>query len=321
MSASETLSRIADSHHHLWDLTLNHYPWLQGPPADPTDPSGIGMLQRNYLVEDLLSDADGLPLVASVHVEAAHDASDPVRETRWLQSLSDKSGFPSAIVAAAVLQAPDIADVLDAHLEYPALRGIRHMLDRNLVSGAREETVLMRDDAWRRGLALLAPRGLLFDLQVLPSQLGEAARLAADFPETVFSLNHGGYYLPASDGQRDVWHRGIKLLASQPNTVVKASGFDMVDPTWSRSGYADYVRTLLDVFGIDRVMFGSNFPVDRRTTTYRALVEATLDVTSDLGDEERDRFFYLNAVRTYRIDVPGAPEGGRAERSQRRGAL
>jgi predicted TIM-barrel fold metal-dependent hydrolase len=301
MPAAEAVERIADSHHHLWDLSLNRYPWLQGEPEDPADPSGVGMLQRDYLVKDLLTDTAGLPLVASVHVEAAHDPADPVRETRWLQSVAGRDGFPTVIVAAATLEAPDAADVLAAHREHAAVRGIRQMLDRNPVSGASEETALMDDPTWRRGFARLAPLGLSFDLQVLPTQLDVAARLAADFAGTVFVLNHGGYHVPASAGQREVWRRGVRLLARQPNVVVKLSGYDEVDPGWSVDGYADYARTLLDAFGVDRVLFGSNFPVDRRTISYPALVATTVAVTAGLTPDERDRLFYRNTVRTYRI--------------------
>lgn len=304
MPDAERVERIADSHHHLWDLSLNRYLWLHGEPEDPSDPSGVGMLQRNYLVEDLLTDTVGLPLIASVHVEAAHDPADPVRETAWLQSLSDTSGFPTAIVAAATLEAPDISDVLAAHCEHAAVRGIRQMLDRNPASGESEETAVMADSKWRRGLSLLAPLGLSFDLQVLPAQLGQAARLAAEFHETVFILNHGGYHVRASPEQRELWRSGIGLLARQPNVVVKVSGYDAVDPAWAPEGYAEYVLRLLETFGTDRVLFGSNFPVDRRTISYPALVDATVTAAAGLTTEERDRLFFLNAVRTYRIEEP-----------------
>lgn len=296
------LRRIVDAHHHLWDLGLNCYPWLQGPRQDPADVTGIGSLQDNYLVEDLRADTVGLPLRASVHVEAAHESSDPVRETRWLQCQSDTEGLPTAIVAAAVLEEPGVEEILDAHLEYPAVRGVRQMLDRNRFTGASEESALMEDPTWLRGLDLLVERGLSFDLQVLPSQLPTAARLAADYPSLVFVLNHGGYHVPASAENARQWRDGIAQVAGVPNVVVKASGYDVVDPTWG-AGYRDYVTTLLDAFGVDRVMFASNFPVDRRTTTYTALVEATLAATSELTTEEVDCFFFSNAVRIYRLDV------------------
>ena len=298
MPAADGVARIADSHHHLWDLRVNRYPWLEGVDGE------TGPFPLTYLVDDLCADTVGLPLVASVHVEAAHDRSDQIRETRWLQAQTDATGLPTAIVPAAVLEAADVADALDRHLEYDAVRGIRQMLDRNPLTGASEETTLMTDPRWRQGLKRLSPLGLSFDLQVLPSQLPEAARLAADFDETVFVLNHGGYHVAASGEQDHLWRRGIGLLAQQPNVVVKASGYDAVDPTWAASGYATYVNTLLEAFGVDRVLFGSNFPVDRLTTTYRALVAATLQATSALTADEQDRLFFRNTVRIYRLEVP-----------------
>jgi predicted TIM-barrel fold metal-dependent hydrolase len=303
--APDGLERIADAHHHLWDLGRNRYPWLQGPPEDPSEPGGVGMLQRNYLVEDLLGDVAGLPLVASVHVEAAHDPSDPVRETRWLQEQHHESGFPTVIVAAAVLESRDVADVLGAHLDHPAVRGIRQMLDRDPTTGASQETTLMTDSAWRHGFAMLAPLGLSFDLQVLPSQLDVAARLAHDFDETVFVLNHGGYHVPRSQEHYELWRGGIERLSRQPNVVVKASGYDAVDPTWDAQGYHDYVNALIDTFGVDRVLFGSNFPVDGRTTSYPALVADTLVAVQGLTADERDRLFYRNTVRVYRVEPAG----------------
>lgn len=176
------------------------------------------------------------------------------------------------------------------------------MLDRDPVSGTSRDTALMDDPKWRRGFAQLAQLGLSFDLQVLPSQLDVAARLAANFGDIVFVLNHGGYHVPASARQRELWRRGVALLARQPNVVVKLSGYGAVDPSWAEDGYADYAHTLLDAFGTDRVLFGSNFPVDRRTISYPALVEATVRVTKELTADEHDRFFYRNTARTYHFD-------------------
>ena len=93
------------------------------------------------------------------------------------------------------------------------------------------------------------------------------------------------------------------MLARQPNVVVKLSGYDAVDPTWAMAGYTEFVRALLDTFGVDRVLFGSNFPVDRKTISYAALVDATLALTQQLTADERDRLFCRNAARTYRIDI------------------
>ena len=298
MPVADGVERIADSHHHLWDLSYNRYPWLERGAGDAR------ALPRTYLVDDLRADAAGLPLVASVHVEADPDRADQVRETRWIQEQADMTGLPTAIVSAAILEAANVPVTLDRHLESDAVRGVRQMLDRDPVTGASEETTLINDGRWRRGLRRLAPLGLSFDLQVLPSQLPEAAHLASDFDETVFILNHGGYHVAMSLEQDRMWRRGIGLLARQPNVVVKASAYSRVDPTWGAPGYVDYVNTLLEAYGVDRVLFGSNFPIDGLSTSYRALVSATLNATRQLTADERDRFFFRNAVRIYRLALP-----------------
>lgn len=295
--------RLIDAHHHLWDLSVGRYPWLQGAVESADDPSGVGMLQRNYLVSDLLDDAAEVPLKASVHIEAAYDPSDPVAETRWLQREADRSAFPQAIVANAFLERPDIEQQLDAHATAANLRGIRQMLDRDPYTGVTGETPLLTDSAWRRGLALLATRRLVFDLQVLPSQLPLAARVASEQPDVVFSLNHGGYHVQYSSEAEHLWQRGIVEMARCPNVVVKASGYDTVDSSWSQDGVDRYVNSLLDAFGADRVLFASNFPVDRRTIGYRRLVEMDRRATRHLNEDERDGFFYRNAMRIYRPSI------------------
>jgi predicted TIM-barrel fold metal-dependent hydrolase len=299
------VTRVVDAHHHLWNLSAVRYPWLQGLREDAKDPAGVGMLQRDYLVPDLLSDAGEVPLVASVHVEAAADPADPVAETRWLQGVSDSTGFPHAIVANVALEADDAPVVLAAHLEHRNLRGVRQMLDRDPHTGASVETALMQDPRWLRGLARLAPLGLSFDLQVLPSQLNLAAEVAAAHPDLVVVLNHGGYHVPASAEAEALWRKGVRLLGAQPNVVVKASGYDTVDPTWPQQGVDDFLHVLLDAFGVDRVLFASNFPVDGRTIAYPQLVETTARALRSLDNDERDRVFYRNAIRTYRIAEVG----------------
>lgn len=291
--------RLVDAHHHLWDLGVGSYPWLQRPPDETETGSADVGLRRNYLVADFLEDAAGLPLLGSVHVEAAADPRDPLAETRWLQETADVDGFPTAIVAHAFLERDDVSEQLAAHATAPALRGIRQMLDLDPWTGESTETALLTDPAWLEGLRRLGPLGLVFDLQVLPSQLGLAADVAERTGEVTFVLNHGGYHVPGSEDAERLWQRGIAAIARCPNVVVKASGYDTVDPSWPQDGVDRFLGTLIDAFGPDRVMFASNFPVDGRSITYSRLVEMDRQALRHLDADDRDRFFYRNAVRTY----------------------
>lgn len=292
----EPVRRIIDAHHHLWLIAgAVRYPWLQAVDAD----AGPGPLQHDYLSADLQADAGALPLVAAVHVEAAAVDTDALAETRWLQQHADQYGYPQAIVAFAALERNDIGDQLDAQAQSANLRGIRQMLDRDPHTHASQETHLMTDPAWRRGLRQLAERGLVFDMQVLPSQLDVAAELADDFGDVTFALNHGGYHVAGSPELEALWRKGIERIGRCPNVVVKASGYDTVDPTWPQSGVDSYVTTLLDHFGPDRVLFASNFPIDGLTISFPDLVRADLHAIGSLDAAERDAFFFGNAARVY----------------------
>ena len=123
------LPAIIDAHHHLWDISNASYPWLQGPLRDPDDRSGIGPLQKNYLVEDYLNDVAGVPIVGSVHVEAGRPLGDSLEETCWLESQSMGKKIPSAFVANVRLQDPDIRLRLLDQLGHPKVRGVRQLLN------------------------------------------------------------------------------------------------------------------------------------------------------------------------------------------------
>ena len=295
-----SVPRIIDAHHHLWLIDGPvHYPWLQSVDRN----AAPGPLQHDYVAVDLRADAGTLPLMASVHVEAAAASSDAIAETRWLQQQSGRYGFPQAIVAHVALERDDAAEHLDAQARSANLRGVRQMLDRDLSTGRSQETHLMSDPAWRRGLGLLAQRGLVFDLQVLPSQLDVAADLADDFGDLTFALNHGGYHVAGSPEAEALWRRGIERIGRCPNVVVKASGYDTVDPSWQQSGVDTYVGTLLDHFGPDRVLFASNFPIDGLTISWPDLIRADLQAIRSLDAAERDAFFFGNAARVYRPEL------------------
>jgi predicted TIM-barrel fold metal-dependent hydrolase len=286
---------IVDAHHHLWDLDCNRYPWLQAE-LDPEALIGdYAPLRQSYLAGDYLEDAEPARIVHSVHVQAEWDPADPVGETRWLQAVADRHGFPHGIVAAARLQDPHVDGVLEAHLAFANMRGIRQMLDRG------EGLDLLGRADWERGLTRLVAHGLSFDLQINPDQLVAAAGLAQRHPELVFVLNHCGMPRERSPAALELWRTGLHRLADQPNVTAKVSGLGMFDHNWSVDSIRPYVNEMFNAFGPGRCMFGSNFPVDRLYSSYSALVEAYARLTETLSADERRAFFYDNAVRVYRL--------------------
>jgi predicted TIM-barrel fold metal-dependent hydrolase len=286
---------IVDAHHHLWDLERVRYPWLVADPDPDAWVGDITPIRRNYLVDEYVAEATSCGVGLSVHVEAACDPHDSLAETRWLQAVADGHGFPHAIVAAVRLEDPGVDDVLEDHVRSPNVRGIRQMLDRD-----EGLSVMARPD-WQRGLGRLPAYSLSFDLQVNPDQLDAAADLAGRNPDLVFVLNHCGMPRDRTRPALDQWRRGLRRLADHPNVTAKISGLGMFDHGWTADSIRPYVREMLDAFGVERCMFGSNFPLDKLYSSYAALVSAMEQLTSTLSPEERRAFFHDNAVRVYRL--------------------
>ena len=297
-------TEIVDSHHHLWDLGLHHYPMLAGPMHD----RGWGdwsALRRNYLPQDLLADAQGQQLVKSVHVQANIDAADPVKETSWLAALAADprcKGIPTAVVAYVNFSWPDVHDWLDRHAAYPQMRGIRQVLNRH------DDPVLNRadrdyleDEAWGRNIGILREYGWSFDVQVYYHQMPAVGALARRYPDLQFILDHAGMPAERSPQAIEGWRREMKRLAQSPNICVKLSGYGMMDLHWTVESLRPYVLQPIEWFGPERAMFGSNFPVDRLMATYDRLWSAYRDLIRDFSQDEQRALLRGTAERIYRI--------------------
>lgn len=294
--------RIVDAHHHLWDLAAAHrYPWLmeRGKRRFFGDPAPI---QRDYLVADFRADIGALPVTASVHIQVSVAPGDELRENEWLESVAEAHGLPSAIVAFADLTRPDIGAFLDRLMEASRLRGVRQIIGRSEAEDARTGSArLLEDPAFLVGLKALAARGLAFDLQLIPSQMADAARLLRKVPDLRVALCHGGSLSDFSPQGRARWAQGIALLAELPGTICKVSGFGMFDPAWTADSVREPFARLTDAFGPQRMAFGSNYPVEKLARDYRAVWHSFADLTADWGAEDRTAIFAGTAESFYRL--------------------
>ncbi len=281
-----TKRAIIDPHHHLWDLQRNRYPWLQQRPLGPSVAGDIAKIAHDYLLDDYIADTAAFDLRKSVHVEAAWDPTDPVGETRWLQTIADRRGFPHGIVAHADLQAADVERLLASHAQFANVRGIRQMLnwhkDPALTVVPRAD--LMSDGSFLSGFKLLRKYGLSFDLQIYPGQMADAARLASAHPDTPIVLNHTGMPIDRDADGLDTWRRGMRLLAQADNVSVKISGLGMVDWKWTTESLCPFVLEAIDAFGVERSMFASNFPVDKIYSSFGTLYGIRRDRGELLGE-------------------------------------
>jgi predicted TIM-barrel fold metal-dependent hydrolase len=279
---------LVDAHHHLWDADLHRYPLLDRPGS---------RIVRRYLVDDLLADAAGWQLVKSVHLQGEIARDLAVQETVWLQGLADQRSFPQAIVAYAPLHDPHVDQVLAQHAQHANVRGIRQILNPDEC----ERPDYLTTAQWRAGYAQLERFNLSFDLQAMPDQMHDAAEVAAAHPRTPMVINHTGMPRDQSADGAERWRRGLREMAAQPHVSIKISGFGMFDAEWTVERIKPFVREAIEIFGTERAMFASNFPVDRLWGSYNKVFAAFDTLTSDLSEIERTRLFQTNAERIYRI--------------------
>ena len=291
---------IIDTHHHLWRAA--QVPWLNGP-MQPRIFGDYSAIRRDYLPEEYAAEVQPQGVVKSVYVQVNVAPGDEVREVATLQSFGDAHGFPGGIIAYADLYDPTAATTLDQELAYRRVRGIRQQLHWhvNPLYCYAQRPDLMNDSAFRAGMKALAARGLLFELQVFSSQMQDAARLAADFPQVTFVLLHAGMLDDRSPEGWQRWRAGMRLLAACPNVVVKLSGLGTFARACSLALWKPVVEETLEFFGPARCMFGSNFPIEKLWTSYGELVSVMKACLAGLSAQDRQAVFHDNAARIYRL--------------------
>lgn len=298
---------LVDAHHHLWDLSAARYPWLQ----DAVDPGfflgDYSALRRDYLPEDYRRDTSRQRVVATVHVEAERARDDQLGETAWLHEVHARCGFPNAVVAHAWFHRPDAEHMLAAQAARPLVRGIRS----KPATAARPDdprprgSGSMYDEAWLRGFALLERYRLSWDLRVPYWHLEEAAEVARMFPRTPIALNHTGFPWDRSEQGLAAWRRAMERLAREPNVHVKVSELGLRGAPWDFESNRRVVLDAISIFGIERCMFASNFPVAGLRIGYDDLVRAMRRILAPFDAGRQADFFRWNAQRFYRIECPG----------------
>ncbi len=298
-----TAVTLIDAHHHLWDLSLNKHPNQRGGPRHESFIGDNTAIRRNYLPDDYRADAVGHNVLATVHCEAEWERDDQLGETRWVSAMHERHGLPAVVVAHAWFDTPNAEEIIAAQAAFPLVRGIRS----KPVTAAAPDRVTpgmpgtMQDDKWLRGFALLEKYSLSWDLRVPFWHLEEAAVVARAFPRTPIILNHTGFPWDRSAEGLAAWRRGMAVLAREPNVHVKVSEFGLRDRAWD---YEENRRVVLDaiaIFGIERSVFATNFPVAGLRIGYGALVGALSRMLADRPAADRERFFWRNAAAFYRI--------------------
>ena len=284
---------LVDAHQHFWDPGSHYYPWLNDEPPIAFRYGDYRAIRRRYLPPDYLLDSREFKIEKTVYVETEWDPRDPVGEMRYVESLRREYGLPTVAVAQAWLHHENVFEILESQAAFPFVRSVRH----------KPPPGAMLDAKWRRGFGALARNGLRFDLQTPWANLGAAARLAADFPDTQIILNHTG--LPAERSAEAIagWKRAMTAFAARPNVAVKISGIGQAGQPWTADANRQIVLDTIETFGVQRCMFASNFPVDSLCATFATIFDGFVSITSKFNKEERSALFHDNAIRIYGMNT------------------
>ena len=298
---------IIDAHFHLWDLGMDRHPWLRPTGGAIQALGDLDAIRRNYLVEDYRRDAANQNVVASVHIEAAWDrADDPLAEIEWLETLDKSSGVAARYIGFADLTAPGVAAALDRLSEVKRCVGVRQMLSWHPTAPAKcfaPRPGIADEPDFRRGVALLARHDQILELMLYPYQAEEVSRLARDFPNQTFIVNHCGSPIDRDPEGMARWKASLKLLGSEPNVQIKISALTAYDPSPTPESLREVALHCIECFGVDRSMFGSDFPVGHLWTSFDAIFDGFKAIVHGFSEAEQSALFHDNARRVYRIDA------------------
>lgn len=273
---------IFDTHLHLIDRSRLTYPWLASLPP----------LDRDWDFDAYCATASRIGITGVLHMEVDVAEAEIDAETAWIAELMERPGSP---LRGAISSARPEAEGFEAWLE---------RVDRRIVRGVRRVLHVMPDELsqgarFRHNLRKLGQAGLPFDICMLQRQLPLAIGLADACPDTVFILDHCGVPAIAS-GQFDDWAARISALAERPNVNAKLSGISAYGPAdWTLATLQPYVSHVIEAFGPDRVVWGSDSPVCTLQSSLPEWVAATHALIAHLDPNESRRVLGGNAERIW----------------------
>ena len=282
-------ARIVDAHVHLWDpARTDWYPYLSGQMEIGMQTAGMA---RRFDVPTYRAESGGWNVEKLVNVAAA-TGPNSIDEALEMDRRADAEGHPDAIVGGVIPTetVDDAVALIDKQMSAKRFRGVRPM--GQFAEPLPHSGVL---DALRQ-------RGLLFELMTHPDQLLTAAKGLEGFDGLTVVVEHTGWPTSNTPEEFALWKEGIGALAALgDNIICKLSGLAMPLGSMDPSTFAPWIEHAIDVFGTDRCMFASNFPVDGMHGTFDELFTAYNEVTSGLDESARDQLFATTAERVYRI--------------------
>jgi L-fuconolactonase len=276
---------VIDAHQHFWRYDSRRDAWI-------TDE--MSALKRDFLPADLIPQLRSNGVSGSVAVQA--DQSEA--ETTFLLQLAEQWDEIMGVVGWVDLRSPNVAQRLEDFSQFDKLCGFRHV-----VQSEPDDHFLLRED-FLAGIGQLQPFGFTYDILIYPHQLPAAIDLVSRFPEQPFVLDHLAKPLIRS-GVLSPWSQRIRSLAANPNVYCKLSGLitEADWQTWRKTDFRPYLDVVFDAFGMDRLMFGSDWPVCLLAGSYREVKELIARYLEGVPVEQQDNIFGLNAAKFYGLKI------------------
>ena len=276
---------MIDAHHHFWKYKPEEYGWI-----DDT----MSVLKQDYLPEDLELELHKTNTSGTVVVQARQS----IDETRWLLDMADKHSFIKGVVGWLDLRSPVLEQQLKELASHPKLVGLRHV-----IHDEPDDDFMLGPD-FMKGIAQLEAFELSFDLLLFPRHLARAVKLVRTFPNQRFVLDHLGKP-DIKGGKMEPWKNDIATLAGYPNVWCKLSG--MVTEAdlkqWHYKDLLPYMEVVLNAFGPDWIMLGSDWPVCRLAGEYSEVLKIVLIFLESMDKKDRAKILYRNAIDCYQLKI------------------
>jgi len=271
-----------DSHQHFWVHDSDEYPWMAT--------EGLEALRQDYLPENLLPHLRFVSLDGCVVVQVRQT----LEENRWMLELADANDHVKGVVGWVDLRAEDVDGQLEPYASHPLFVGVRHIVQDE------PDVDYMLTPEFQRGIGRLRDHGMTYDILVFPKQLHAAVALAQAFPEQPFVLDHIAKPL-VKDGLISPWDEQLRTLARCPNVTCKVSGM-ITEADWSgwkEPDFDRYLDVVMEAFGADRLMYGSDWPVCNLAGTYQQVHSLAARFAERLSETEQAGFWGTNATEFY----------------------
>lgn len=280
---------VVDAHMHQWQVSEHDWYTDLKPFAEQTGAPG---LYADFLPADYRAAAGDLPVDKFVHVSATTATRAYLDEIRWVDGLADREGLDLVMIGSVDpgLDGDAIVADLDEQANYARFRGIRVLSGLEPESGAAATI-----SSW------LQRHDYVFDLVTGPESMQRWLDVLADYPRLPVALEHTGWPSRTDDEGFQAWHRAIRCCAERPGIACKVTGLGMATTDLSVDALRPWIETAIAEFGWDRVMFGSNMPIETMAGTYRQWIATLETLLGEASDTEQHRFYTDTAARTYRI--------------------